>query len=334
MNAQQQGRPVAAVGTSSLPAPSFAPPPTPTTQTRPARRGIVRGQTLPAALRSLSRDLPETAARRVWTPSFRIGAAVVACMLVIAIAAPLLAPFPPDLVGTGAPLQPPSSVHPFGTDPLGRDLFSRILYGTRIALAMAVSGVLLAASLGVPLGLCAGFYGRGVDYLLSRLVEVWMAFPGILLALIIVARLGPSLTNTVLALGIVGVPGYFRLVRNATLSAKHLPYIEAAYALGLPSWRILWRHVLPNTAPSVIVLASMRMGMLLLAGGGLSFIGLGAQPPLPEWGALLAAGRDSMDTAPWLALYPGLFLTVTVIAFNLLGDGLRDALDPVQRGER
>jgi ABC-type dipeptide/oligopeptide/nickel transport system permease subunit len=198
---------------------------------------------------------------------------------------------------------------------------------------MAAGGVLLASLIGVPLGLCAGFYGRRVDYCLSRLAEVWMAFPGLLLALIIVARLGPSLMHTALALGIVGVPGYFRLVRNATLSAKHLLYVEAARALGLPSWRILLRHILPNTAPSIIVLASMRMGMLLLAGGGLSFIGLGAQPPLPEWGALLAAGRDYMDTAPWLALYPGFFLTITVIAFNLLGDGLRDALDPIQRGD-
>lgn len=278
------------------------------------------------------RDLPRYAPHRVWTPSFRIGATVLAFLLLMALSAPFLAPFPPDLVGAGAPLQPPSRAHLFGTDPLGRDLFSRVLYGTRLALGMAVGGVLMAGCIGVPLGLCAGYCGRRVDTLLSRLAEVWMAFPGLLLALIIVARLGPSLTNTVLALGIVGVPSYFRLVRNATLSAKHLLYVEAAHALGMPSWRILLCHVLPTTAPTIIVLASMRMGMLLLAGGGLSFIGLGAQPPLPEWGALLAAGRDYMDTAPWLALFPGLCLTVTVIAFNLLGDGLRDALDPFQRG--
>ncbi|MCC6169980.1 MAG: ABC transporter permease [Caldilineaceae bacterium] len=286
------------------------------------------------AAREPGRDLPRPTPRLIWTPSFRIGATVVALLLAIAIAAPLLAPFAPEQVGAGTPLQPPSALHLFGTDPLGRDLYSRVLHGTRLALAMAAGGVLLAAAIGVPLGLCAGFYGRRVDYLLSRLAEVWMAFPGLLLALIIVARLGPSLTNTALALGIVGVPSYFRLARNATLSAKQQPYIEAAHALGLSSRRILLRHILPNTAPSLIVLASMRMGMLLLAGGGLSFIGLGAQPPLPEWGALLAAGRDYMDSAPWLALYPGLFLTITVIAFNLLGDGLRDALDPMQRGER
>ncbi len=281
----------------------------------------------------VGRDLPRLTPQRAWTPSFWIGATVLICLLITAVATPILAPFPPDMVGAGDPLQPPSWAHPFGTDPLGRDLFSRVIYGTRLALGMAAGGVLLAGLIGVPLGLCAGYYGRRVDYVLSRAAEVWMAFPGLLLALIIVARLGPSLTNTVFALGIVGVPSYFRLVRNATISAKHQLYIEAAQAVGLPGWRILIRHVLPNTAPSVIVLASMRMGMLLLAGGGLSFIGLGAQPPLPEWGALLAAGRDYMDTAPWLALFPGLFLTVTVVALNLLGDGLRDALDPLQRGE-
>ena len=161
-----------------------------------------------------------------------------------------------------------------------------------------------------------------------------MAFPGLLLALVIVARLGPSLSNTLIALGVVGMPSYFRLVRAAAISARHQAYVEAAHAVGLTDLRIVSRHILPNAMPSIIVLATMRMGMLLLAGGGLSFIGLGAQPPQPEWGAMLAAGRDYMQIAPWLALFPGLCLTATVIGFNLLGDGLRDALDPLQRQDR
>jgi ABC-type dipeptide/oligopeptide/nickel transport system permease subunit len=199
---------------------------------------------------------------------------------------------------------------------------------------MATGGVTLAAALGVTLGLAAGYYGRMVDRLLSRLVEVWMAFPGLLLALVIVARLGPSLSHTLIALGVVGMPSYFRLVRAVTLSARHQAYVEAARAVGLTNGRIIRRHILPNALPGIIVLATMRMGMLLLAGGGLSFIGLGAQPPQPEWGAMLATGRDYMQVAPWLALFPGLCLTVAVVGFNLLGDGLRDALDPLQRQDR
>jgi ABC-type dipeptide/oligopeptide/nickel transport system permease subunit len=159
-------------------------------------------------------------------------------------------------------------------------------------------------------------------------MEVWLAFPSLLLAIIIVARLGPSLRNTIVALGIVGVPSFFRLARSGTLSAQHAAYVEAARALGARDRRILLRHIMPNIAPSLGVLATMRLGILVLAGGSLSFIGLGAQPPQPEWGRLLAAGRDYMDIAPWLAIYPGLCITLAVIGFNLLGDGLRDALDP------
>jgi ABC-type dipeptide/oligopeptide/nickel transport system permease subunit len=315
-------------------------------------RGGISGQVkgIPASLQSVLRplrlhrqsrsvrrtpgDLPALRTRRALTPSLVLGGGIVVALVVIAVLAPWLAPYGANDVGAGAPLSPPSRSHYFGTDSLGRDLFSRILQGTRIALAMATGGVLLASLIGVPLGLVAGFYGRRTDQVLSRLMEVWLAFPGLLLALIIVARLGPSLANTILALGIVGVPSYFRLMRNGTLAAKHLSYVEAARCLGLGDLQILGRHILPNLASSVIVLATLRMGMLLLAGGGLSFIGLGAQPPLPEWGAMLAAGRDYMESAPWLALFPGLFLTASVIAFNLLGDGLRDWLDPVRRSGR
>jgi ABC-type dipeptide/oligopeptide/nickel transport system permease subunit len=193
---------------------------------------------------------------------------------------------------------------------------------------MALVGSSIAAGLGITLGLLAGYYGKGLDQVLSRIMEVWLAFPSLLLAVIIVARLGPSLRNAILALGIVGAPSFYRLTRGVTLSVRGTSYVEAARALGARDRRILLRHILPNIAPPLVVLLTMRMGTLVLAGGGLSFIGLGAQPPHPEWGALLATGRDYMDLAPWLAVYPGLCITLTVVGFNLLGDGLRELLDP------
>ena len=265
--------------------------------------------------------------RRV-TPSLWVGGGIVLLLVLVALLAPILALYPPDLIVAESRLQPPSPAHPFGTDALGRDLYSRVVYGARIAVGMAILGVGIAMSVGVVLGLVAGFRGQWSDQILSRVMEVWLAFPGLLLAIIIVARLGPSLKSTVIALGIVGVPSFFRLARASTLSARRAEYVEAAQAIGAREHRILLRHILPNIAPSLIVLATMRLGALILAGGALSFIGLGAQPPQPEWGALLAAGRGYMDTAPWLAIFPGLCITLTVVGLNLLGDGLRDALDP------
>ena len=266
--------------------------------------------------------------RRRATPSLWIGGAIVIALLFGALLAPLLARYPPDEVVGEERLQAPNVTHPFGTDALGRDMFSRVLHGARIAVWMSVLGVGIAAVTGVALGLFAGYYGNWIDQTLSRLMEVWMAFPGLLLAIIIVARLGPGLRNTVVALGIVGVPTFYRLARGSTLSARRTTYVDAARAVGAGDRRILLRHILPNSSSPLVVLATMRLGVLVLAGGALSFIGLGAQPPQPEWGALLAAGRDYMDTAPWLAIFPGLCITVTVIGFNLLGDGLRDWLDP------
>jgi peptide/nickel transport system permease protein len=189
-------------------------------------------------------------------------------------------------------------------------------------------GVGIAMLAGVALGLMAGYRGNWSDQVLSRMMEVWLAFPSLLLAIVIVARLGPSLKSTVIALGIVGVPSFYRLTRASTLSVRRAEYVEAVQAVGARDRRILLRHVLPNVAPTLVVLATMRLGALVLAAGGLSFIGLGARPPQPEWGALLAAGRDYMDTAPWLAIFPGICITLTVVGFNLLGDGLRDAMDP------
>ncbi len=262
------------------------------------------------------------------TLSLWIGSLVVGGVLLTALAAPLLAPYAPDQVMAGAKLDPPSLAHPFGTDSLGRDLFSRVVCGARIAAWIAVIGVCMAGTLGILPGLCAGYRGGWTDQMLSRVMEVWLAFPGLLLALVIVSRLGPSLQNTVVALGIVSAPGFFRLTRSMTISARQTLYVQAAQAVGVGGSRIILRHILPNLASSLIVMATLRAGTLILACGGLSFIGLGAQPPIPEWGALLATGRNYLDTAPWLAIAPGLAITLVVVGLNLLGDGLRDWCDP------
>ena len=260
-------------------------------------------------------------------PSLTAGGLIVALVLFVAVAAPFIAAYAPDQVRAGARLAAPSPAHPFGTDTLGRDMFSRVLHGALIAVQAAAAGMGIAAALGVPSGLLAGYRRGWLDWALSRFVDVWLAFPGLLLALVVVARLGPSLPNAILAVGLLGAPGFYRLTRGLALSACKMAYVEAAQAVGCRQGRILARHILPNLASSLIVFATLRAGTAILAVGGLSFIGLGAQPPSPEWGALLAAGRSHMDTAPWLAIYPGLSLTLTVVGLNLLGDGLRDLWD-------
>jgi len=268
---------------------------------------------------------------RAHTPSFWIGGAILIAWLTAALLAPILAPYAPDKVLAGAKLRPPSRAHLFGTDALGRDVLSRVWFGAQIALGIAVVGTAISASSGIALGLVAGYRGGWHDQIISRALDVWLAFPGLLLALVIVARLGPSLENSVLALGIVGVPGFYRVTRGATLSARHTAYVQAAHAVGAREARILARHILPNLASPLIVLATMRASILVLSAGALSFVGLGAQPPMPEWGALLAAGRDYLETAPWLALFPGASITATAAGLNLFGDGLRDWLDPLKR---
>jgi len=238
------------------------------------------------------------------------------------------APHAPDRVMAGARLAPPSLDFPFGADALGRDMFSRVLHGARLAVWTMALGVSIAALFGIVPGLIAGYTGGWVEQVLSRGMEIGLAFPGLLLALIIVARLGPALDNAIIALGIISAPGFYRLARGQTISARKLLYVDAARSIGASDGRILFRHIAPNLLSSLIVIVTTRAGMLLLASGGLSFIGLGAQPPTPEWGALLAAGRNYLETAPWLAIFPGLGITLTVVGMNLLGDGLRDALQP------
>lgn len=262
------------------------------------------------------------------SPAFYLGLAMILIVALCGLVVPLLTPYPPDQIISGARLQAPGLAHPFGTDSLGRDMLSRVASGAQLAAQMAVLSVSISLIVGLVLGSLAGYYNGWLDQLLSRAVDGWMALPGALVAVIIVARLGASLENLILALGIMGVPGFYRIVRNTTLSAREMPYAEAAVALGATDRRVMWMHVFPNIVSSLVVVVTMRLGIALLTGSSLSFIGLGAQPPMPEWGSLLATGRNYLGVAWWLAVFPGLAVTMTVVGLNLLGDGLRDFLDP------
>jgi peptide/nickel transport system permease protein len=222
----------------------------------------------------------------------------------------------------------PSWAHPFGTDEFGRDILSRVIYGARYSLRVGVLATLLAVGGGTLLGLIAGYFGGIVDSLSQKLIDVMLAFPGLLLALAIIAILGTGLQNVLLALGIGGIPYYARLMRGQVLSLKHREFVEAARVVGAGHPRVMLRHIFPNTLSPLIVVASLDLGANILAAAALSFIGLGAQPPTPEWGAMLSAGRDFMRDQWWIATFPGLAIVVTVLGLNLLGDGLRDALDP------
>jgi ABC-type dipeptide/oligopeptide/nickel transport system permease subunit len=276
--------------------------------------------------------LPKAKKRRQYiSPHLVLGVFLLSLMIVISVFAPLIAPFLPDQIQAGPRLSVPNGTHLFGTDAFGRDLYSRVVYGGRIALRISLITASIAAVPGVLLGLIAGYYRGWLDQLLSRFMDTWLSIPGLLLAIVLIARMGPSLSATILALGITGIPAYYRLTRNETLSITKAAYIEAAHAIGARDSAILLKHILPNISGSLIVLTSMRMGFILLAAGGLSFIGLGAQPPEPEWGALMAAGRDYIDQAWWLIIFPGMALMITVMGFNLTGDGLRDQFSPGRR---
>lgn len=245
--------------------------------------------------------------------------------------APLIAPYDPLEQNFSVALKPPSAAHPFGTDDVGRDILSRIMYGTRISLRVGLIAVGISSVIGVTLGLLAGYHGRWVDGVLMRFIDMLLAFPGLLLALAIIAVLGPGLFNAMIAVGLGSVPAYTRLVRASTLSVRERDYVLAARALGLSSARIMARQILPNVIPPVIVLATLGVAGAILTAAGLSFIGLGAQPPTPEWGAMLTQGRQYLRQAWWFTLFPGLAILVTVLSINVLGDALRDALDPKLR---
>jgi peptide/nickel transport system permease protein len=266
----------------------------------------------------------------VWLrrPSVLIGLAIVTLFVVIAVAAPLLAPHDPTAIDAARRLEGPSRGSPLGTDDLGRDLLSRLLYGSRWSLGTVGAATALIMSIGVAIGALAGYFGGLVDELLMRVVDVLLALPSLLLALAIAGTLGPGIGNVMLALVSVWWAGYARVVRGMVLVLRERRFIEAARALGVREGYIILRHVLRNVVPPVVVLATVEMGELILAIAGLNFLGLGAQPPTPEWGAMLNDGRPFLFTAPQLMIYPGLAISLLVIGFNLLGDGLRDALDP------
>ncbi len=252
-------------------------------------------------------------------------------LIATAILAPLLAPYDPLAVAVEEQLLPPSSAHWAGTDLFGRDIFSRLLFGARVSLLVGVVAVSIASVPGLILGLIAGYYGRWLDDIIMRLMDMMLAFPGILLALSIVALLGPGLPNAMIAVGIAGIPNYTRLVRGSVLATRRKQFVRAAGAVGCRSGRIVFRHILPNIFAPVLVLATLDVAWAILNASSLSFLGLGAQPPAPEWGAMLSEGRGYLRQAPWIATAPGLAIMLTVLSVNLLGDGLRDALDPRTR---
>jgi peptide/nickel transport system permease protein len=257
-----------------------------------------------------------------------IGLGIVLFLLLVAVFQNTLAPQNPIQINILYALQGPGPAHWMGTDQYGRDVYSRVVHGSRISLSVGAISVGIAATAGTAVGLVAGYYGGPLDNLLMRIIDVLLAFPGILLALGIVSLLGPSLRNLMIAVGTAGIPLYARLVRGSVLVAREQLYVEAARAIGVPVPVILVRHILPNVVAPIIVAATLGMGTAILSAASLSFIGLGSQPPTPEWGRMLSEGRDYLRGAWWISTFPGLAIMLTVLGVNLLGDGLRDVLDP------
>jgi peptide/nickel transport system permease protein len=268
-------------------------------------------------------------ARRLSQNSSAVIGFVVAVFLVaMAIFAPLIAPYPYDQQDLSHTRAAPSAQHIFGTDELGRDVFSRIVWGSRFSLSIGILAVLMGTAVGMLLGASAGYFGKVVDDVIMRLMDVLQSIPGILLVITISVVLGPGLFNTLLALSIGGIPMSCRLTRAAVLGVRHQEYLEAATSINASTTRIILRHVLPNSFAPVLVSSTMSIGNVIMMAAMLSFIGLGIQPPTPEWGAMIAGGRSLIRTCPWMVTFPGIFIMLTVLSLNMFGDGLRDALDP------
>lgn len=283
----------------------------------------------PVAARTGTRGAAGLVARRlVRNRSALLGGLATLALVGLAILAPWLAPDDPIATAPKLRLQPPSWQHPMGTDKLGRDVLSRVIAGTPYSLRTGIIAVGISASIGIALGLVAGYYRGAIGAGLVMLTDAMLAFPSILLALSIVAALGPGLTNAMIAVGVSWIPYFVRLVRATVIAARTNVYVEAARVVGCGDGRILVVHILPNVLAPVLVLCTLGVAAAILVGASLSFLGLGAQPPTPEWGAMLNDGRNVLRLAPWVATFPGLAIMVTVLAMNLLGDGLRDALDP------
>jgi peptide/nickel transport system permease protein len=259
------------------------------------------------------------------------GLAVIVLFVVVAVFAPLITPYDPVATSWTAIRKAPSLAHWMGTDENGRDVLARVIFGARASLMAGVVSVLIAAGIGVPAGLMAGFAGGWTDIALSRVVDAMLACPFLILAIALAAFLGPDLTNAMIAIGVSTAPRFMRVARAATLDAASNEYVEAARALGNPPWRVATRHVLPNIVPPVLVQGTLAIAAAIIAEASLSFLGLGQQPPAPSWGSMLNAAQRFLSQAPWLAIFPGLAIFLVVLSFNLVGDGLRDALDPRRR---
>jgi len=257
-----------------------------------------------------------------------VGMGIVIFFISIALFAPLIAPYDFKEPDYSARLQAPSKEHIFGTDDFGRDIFSRVIYGARISLWVGFFSVLGSVIVGSLLGIIAGYYGRWVDTIISRIFDIMLAFPSILLAIGIVAVLGPSLENALIAIAVINIPNFGRLIRSRVLSIKQEEYIVAARAIGMSDARILFNHILPNSMAPIIVQGTLAIATAIIEAAALGFLGLGAQPPNPEWGKMLADSKEYLVQAPWTMVFPGLAIMLTVLGFNLMGDGLRDALDP------
>jgi peptide/nickel transport system permease protein len=273
----------------------------------------------------------------LFTRSFSsmLGLGLVALFLLLAALGPSIAPYPEDTMGAvklAQRLQPPSFAHPFGTDEMGNDILSRVIVGARTSLWIGLVITGIATLVGVPLGITAGYVGGWLREVIMRITDIFLSVPGLALALAIVAALGPGIGNCVIALAMVWWPGYVRLIESKTLSLKEEPFVESARAVGAGTGRILFRHILPNCVSPLVVKMSMDMGLAVLAAASLGFIGLGAKPPHPEWGAMISIARSYMPDWWWYALFPGVAIYLTVLGFNLFGDGLRDILDPRSRG--
>ena len=264
-------------------------------------------------------------------PAAVAGFAVIALFVFVALAAPLVAPYDPIATSWSLIRKAPSMQHWMGTDENGRDVLSRVVFGARASLLAGVVSVLIAAGIGVPVGLLAGFAGGKVDAVIGRFVDAMLACPFLILAIALAAFLGPALTNAMIAIGVTAAPVFVRVARGATMDAATNEYVEAARALGNPPWRVAIRHVLPNIVPPVMVQSTLAIAAAIIAEASLSFLGLGQQPPAPSWGSMLNSAQRFLTQAPWLAVFPGLAIFLAVLAFNLVGDGLRDALDPRRR---
>jgi peptide/nickel transport system permease protein len=257
-----------------------------------------------------------------------VGAIIILFYIFVALFAPLLAPYDPYEINLENKLIPPSTDHWMGTDDKGRDILSRILYGSRLSMGIGITAVIFGAFFGIIFGLIAGYYGKWIDSTIMRIMDILLAFPGILLALAIISALGPGLINVTIAVGAYSIPLFARIVRGSTLEVKRLEYIDAVRSLGADDLTIIFKHILPNILSPIIVQGTLRLATVILSAAGLSFLGLGAQPPSPEWGTMLSSGRDFLFSAPYIAIFPGLAISILVLGFNIFGDGLRDAFDP------